>query len=119
MEALFAGYNPGQILRDYRLARHLTLREAAFQVGLDFSFLNKIELGSRKPSAENLLKLGNLYGIHLETLDKIAELFGLSRISNTEYLSNQKKVSVSSAEFNNTHRKGVEFIWKIVKASNQ
>lgn len=46
----------GQRLRDLRRERNLSQRELASQVGIDFTYLSKIEVGRMDPPSEQVIR---------------------------------------------------------------
>lgn len=73
------------LFKEYRRKRGLSLREAAKLLELNHSFLSKIEMGYRKPSLVNLRKIGALYGMQLQLVEYLANLFGYKSEDNIEY----------------------------------
>jgi len=57
-------------IRQYRIQRKWKLSCVAQMTGTNYSTIQKIETGSRKPSYELLMKLENLYGIPYRELLK-------------------------------------------------
>lgn len=106
--------NPGFFLRSYRIKKKITLREASIEAGLDHTFLNKIELGQRNPSLENLVKIGKAYTIPFNILNEICELYGFNRIDKITYLGGIEYLKIKSK---NTNRKEGNFTWTILKTN--
>lgn len=62
-------HGPGTFLREYRIARGLTLADASRKTGLPVSTLSKVETGKMSLSYEKLVKVSN--GLNID----IAQLF--------------------------------------------
>lgn len=58
----------GAILRSAREAKGLTLRSAGDRLGIDFTYLSKIENGHDRPGADLVRRMGALYGQSFEDL---------------------------------------------------
>lgn len=53
----------GQMLRRLRLEKNITQRELAGMIGVDFTYISKIELGTMEPPAEEkVIKLAEIFG---------------------------------------------------------
>lgn len=57
-----------EIIRKARSEKGLILREVAALVDIDQSIINKFELGERKPSKEQVLKLAKCYQLNKKGL---------------------------------------------------
>jgi transcriptional regulator with XRE-family HTH domain len=55
-------------LREKRLARGLSLRQAAQEVGVSPTTFSRVERGDHLPDRENLLQLANWVGVTLEQI---------------------------------------------------
>ena len=58
----------GQVIRENRKERKLTLKELSQKTGISLSFLSDIERGRRKPSTENAIKIANSLSIDVSLL---------------------------------------------------
>ena len=56
------------IIRDIRLQKEIVLREVASATGIDQTIINKFELGERKPSRKQVIKLADFYGLDKDEL---------------------------------------------------
>jgi len=69
------GKNPpsqiGMLLRQSREAVGMSQRALAQQVGLDVSYINRLESGERRPRRQTLLKLASALGITGQELDNL------------------------------------------------
>ncbi|MCQ6282128.1 helix-turn-helix domain-containing protein [Bacillus sp. EB600] len=73
----------GEKLKKLREARNLTMREVSDKIGIDYSYISKIENG-KIPSLAKLNQLCDLYGV------KVASLFG----DEVEVPNDLKRISV-------------------------
>lgn len=46
----------GQVIRNARQKKHITQRELAKRIGVDFSYISKIETGALEPPSEEVIK---------------------------------------------------------------
>ncbi|MCB1226580.1 MAG: helix-turn-helix transcriptional regulator [Verrucomicrobiales bacterium] len=60
----------GNRIRDKRLSLNYTQDRLATAAGISKGFLSDVETGTRSPSAEYLLKIGNALGVSLDYLMK-------------------------------------------------
>ncbi len=51
------------IIREARLKQGIVLREVASATEIDQTIINKFELGERKPSRDQVVKLADFYGL--------------------------------------------------------
>lgn len=58
----------GQILKNLRFKRGLTLRQIRIKTGISHSYLSQIENDKKKPSADVLIKLATIYNEDIITL---------------------------------------------------
>lgn len=63
-----AGWKLGPVLRDARKQHKTTLRAAADAVGLDFTYLSKIETGANEPGEGAFRRLCILYRLDADAL---------------------------------------------------
>ncbi len=56
------------IIREIRLQKGIVLREVASATGIDQTIINKFELGERKPSRKQVIKLADFYGLDKDEL---------------------------------------------------
>jgi len=59
----------GTLIKSLRVSNNLTLREVAFNIGIDTSMLGKIEKDNRKASKEIITKLANFFDIKSASLN--------------------------------------------------
>jgi UTP-glucose-1-phosphate uridylyltransferase/transcriptional regulator with XRE-family HTH domain len=59
----------GQLMRQFREAADISQRALAQKVGLDVSYINRLESGERRPRRQTLLKLASALGIKGRQLD--------------------------------------------------
>ena len=57
-----------QLLKNAREKKNLKTREVAQLIGIDQALISKFESGSRKPTKDQIIKLGSILEIDLETL---------------------------------------------------
>jgi HTH-type transcriptional regulator, competence development regulator len=57
-----------EIIRESRISNGIILREVSASIGIDQTIINKYELGERKPTKEQVIKLANFYSINTEEL---------------------------------------------------
>jgi transcriptional regulator with XRE-family HTH domain len=71
----------GEKLKKLRESKNLTQREAAEKIGIDYSYISKIENG-KIPSLAKLNKLCELYGVKVSTLfgDEVEPDDGLKKL---------------------------------------
>ena len=62
-------YHFGQLMRQSREAAGISQRALAQKVGLDVSYINRLESGERRPRRGTLLKLASTLGIKGGELD--------------------------------------------------
>lgn len=81
----------GDKLREIRLKKNLSLREAAEKVGLSHTYLNALEKGhdprtgrAMNPSARTLVRIAEGYGIPLEELLRMASPEGAEESDDLE-----------------------------------
>jgi len=60
----------GEILKEVRNAKQLSLQDVAKQVNIDYTLLNRIENGKRLPTKEHIEKLADFYRYNKEELMK-------------------------------------------------
>jgi transcriptional regulator with XRE-family HTH domain len=70
----------GQVLRDHRSKRRLTLTESAERAGISLGYLSQVELGKNSPSLGTLMSLCQAYGITLAGLFRAAEVYNHTQI---------------------------------------
>ncbi|AFZ67178.1 helix-turn-helix domain-containing protein [Deinococcus peraridilitoris] len=58
----------GQRLRQFRVERNKSMREAAREADISVTYLSKLESDEGNPTLDVLIKLANLYGVTLEDL---------------------------------------------------
>ncbi len=58
----------GSLIKNLRSNKNLTLREVAFEIGIDTSTLGKIEKDNRKASKEIIFKLADFFDIKYSSL---------------------------------------------------
>ena len=58
----------GEKLRTLRQRQGYTLRETGERLGVDHTFVSQLELNKRKPNAEMILKIADLFGVDLNIL---------------------------------------------------
>lgn len=63
------GYHFGHLMRQYREAAGISQRALAQRVGLDVSYINRLESGDRRPRRRTLLKLASALEIRGQELD--------------------------------------------------
>jgi dTDP-glucose pyrophosphorylase/DNA-binding XRE family transcriptional regulator len=63
------GFQFGQLMRQSREAADISQRALARKVGLDVSYINRLESGERRPRRQTLLKLASALGIKGRQLD--------------------------------------------------
>ena len=68
----------GEIIRQKRLSKNMTLRELARQTELSAAFISKMEVGDfRPPKAENIIKIAKILNINedflLQKANKISD----------------------------------------------
>ena len=56
------------LIREARLQQGIVLREAASATEIDQTIINKFEMGERKPSREQVVKLADFYGLDKDEL---------------------------------------------------
>jgi transcriptional regulator with XRE-family HTH domain len=79
----------GQILRNLRREKNISQRELAASIGVDFSYISKVENDRlAPPAAETILKIANKLGVASEIL-----LFSSGKLS-----ENIKDIVTSSPE---------------------
>lgn len=72
------GFHFGQLLRQAREAAGISQRALAIRVGLDVSYINRLESGDRRPRRPTLLKLATALGIQGQDLDAWLAACGLA-----------------------------------------
>ena len=60
--------NFGEKLRTLRQRQGYTLREIGERLGVDHTFVSQLELNKRKPNAEMILKIADLFGVDINLL---------------------------------------------------
>lgn len=65
---LVAGSSVADVLRSAREAKGQSLRSAARELGVDPSYLSRVETGERQPSADLCQRAGSLYEIDGDSL---------------------------------------------------
>lgn len=73
----------GSRIREFRKKQDLTLEELSDQVGLDWSFLARIETGKAVPSVQSLAKISKALHVSLK------DLFSTTSIQQNELLDRQ------------------------------
>lgn len=58
----------GEVIRDYRLNRDMTLREVSAKAGVALGYLSEIELGKKEASSEFLFYISEAMGVRLSEL---------------------------------------------------
>lgn len=79
----------GQLIRQAREAAGITQRALAQKVGLDVSYINRLESGDRRPRRGTLLKLASALGIKGGDLDALFMACGLAPMPLLAGLSDQ------------------------------
>ena len=59
----------GQLIKDFRKKKNLTLRDLAMKSGVSYSQISKIERGANIPTEETLIKLKNALDINVDHID--------------------------------------------------
>ena len=72
--------NYGEILKEHRLVRGLTLKDIELKTGINNGSLSRWERNEVLPSIESCVQLANFYGIKLDELLGIEEGFDDSAI---------------------------------------
>lgn len=62
----------GEQLRSLRRARRLTQRKLATEIGLDFTYLSKLENGAERPGEETVRRLAAYFEVDAEELLALA-----------------------------------------------
>ena len=57
-----------EIIREARISKGYILREVSASIGIDQTIINKYELGERKPTKEQIIKLANFYSLNPKDL---------------------------------------------------
>lgn len=57
-----------EIIREARVSKGIILREVSASIGIDQTIINKYELGERKPTKEQVIKLAKFYSLNAEDL---------------------------------------------------
>jgi len=57
-----------EIIREARINQGLILREVSASIGIDQTIINKYELGERKPTKDQVIKLANVYSLNVDEL---------------------------------------------------
>lgn len=63
-----------EFMRDARLARKLTMRQAAEQIGVSVGYYSMLEHGQRRPSGIVAIKLSRLYSVPVEKFYEFEQL---------------------------------------------
>ncbi len=58
----------GEKLRTLRQRQGYSLREIGERLGVDHTFVSQLELTKRKPNAEMILKIADLFGVDINVL---------------------------------------------------
>lgn len=58
----------GEVLRNHRLSRNLTLQQAAALINVDYTSISRIERGIQNANTDMLLRMANAYGVSLGEL---------------------------------------------------
>ena len=58
----------GEKLRNLRKRQGYTLKELGERLEVDHTFVSQLELNKRKPNAEMILKIADLFGVDLNVL---------------------------------------------------
>ena len=66
----------GNILRKRRLEQNLTQRDLAQKVGLDYTYVSKIENAMQAPSVESLIQLAETLGLSNTEVNELLALMG-------------------------------------------
>ena len=66
----------GNILRKRRLEQNLTQRDLAQKVGLDYTYVSKIENAMQTPSVESLIQLAETLGLSNAEVNELLALMG-------------------------------------------
>lgn len=90
----------GQIIRTNRKKRGLRLREISNLLGVDVSFLSKVETGDKRPTKEQILKIGQIFNLDVKEL-MIAYLSDrlVYEIRNEDFASEALKVAERKIEY--------------------
>ena len=108
-----------RLLQAYRKYSKLTIRKAAEKLGIDYSFLSKIEMAKRKPSIELLSRIAELYSMPLNIKREIVEFYDLEGLADLKIIPSDSQQYTFFAEVGSKHtnkdRKGVYFTWTILK----
>lgn len=101
----------GEYLRQLRKDKHITQRELANKIDVDFTYISKIETGAlQPPSEEIIIKIANVLGVDAEQMiilakkipssykefiveDELAELF----LREVPKMSEERKEKVKKA----------------------
>lgn len=94
-----------RLLKDRRNLYRLSLRDAAEEIGISFSTLNRIEHFKASPDAETRVKLANWLQVPVETLFSNKEPLTLENSTKpipdliAEHILSDKNLNASSKEF--------------------
>lgn len=58
----------GEVIRDYRLVKGMTLRDVSAKAGVALGYLSEIELGKKEASSEFLFYISEALGVGLSEL---------------------------------------------------
>lgn len=81
----------GLKIREFRQSRHVTQTDLCEKIGLSRSFLNELEKGKKKPSAETLLRIAAFFNVTVSEL--IGETTSTLTIEQQELLHNAKSLT--------------------------
>jgi transcriptional regulator with XRE-family HTH domain len=90
----------GQIIRTNRKKSGLRLREISNLLGVDVSFVSKVETGDKRPTKSQVLKIGQIFDLDIKEL-MIAFLSDrlVYEIRNEDFASEALKVAESKIEY--------------------
>lgn len=91
----------GEILRNERKAKKMTLRELSKELDISFSALGKYERGDNVPDITTLIKIANYFDL---SVDYILGLSNLKRINGVTMISHEKEMFEKIKELSPTEQ---------------
>ena len=90
----------GEHIRSLRVDQNLSLREVAFEIGVDTSLLGKIERNERQPTKDQIRALSSYFNINEKDLTKeLLSDFFASKIVDEEVDVDTLKVAEKKVEY--------------------
>ena len=111
----------GRRLKKIRVERGLTQKEIASKVGIDFTYIGKIERGEQLPSLKKLIKIGDALSVPLCLFfvdEDMARVLAVC-FSVGECLINSKKYGELIRAMGMLHADDIRLINEIIKVLNE